>query len=92
LFILPYTIYSDVIADVLMEDWIFFIINNLLRWLILGLFLLVIAILYTKKLKNQKKEISLSKANNHLIDNAKVIFIFFILIGFVLPNPGIGFY
>lgn len=91
LFILPYTLYYDVIVEIWMEDWIFFIINNILRWITLGIFLLVIAILYTRKLKNQKKEKALLKTNDHLIDNTKAIFIFFILIGFILPNPGIGF-
>jgi len=85
--ILPYTIFTKVIADMLKQGMEFLVIEGIIRWLLLGSFLITTAVLYTKKYRENKQE---TVEKKYLIDNLKTVFIFFVLTGFIIPNPGIG--
>ncbi len=85
--ILPYTVFPQIIGDMWKQGMKFLIIEGILRWVFLGVFLLFTAILYTMKYKKTNQNF-INK--EYLIDNLKIVFIFFILTSFIIPNPGIG--
>lgn len=86
-FILPYTIFTQVIADMWIQGMGFLIVEGLIRWLLLGVFLITTALFYTKKHRETKQK---NVKKKYLIDNLKTVFIFFVLTSFTIPNPGIG--
>ena len=88
--ILPYAISSNVIAEIWHQGLHLLILNNALRWIALGVFLGIIAIQNTFVIKNKGKKKKLNHGKEKMSDSFKVIFIFFILSGFVIPNPGMG--
>lgn len=86
-FILPYTIFTQVIADMWKQGMGFLIVEGLIRWVLLGVFLITTTLFYTKKHRETKQKTVKKK---YLIDNLKTVFIFFVLTSFTIPNPGIG--
>jgi hypothetical protein len=88
--LLPYTLFSELIVDMWVEGLKYTVIEGVIRWLLMGIFLIVTATIYTKKIIKTKSNKEEKDSNNFWIDDLRVIFIFFILTGFIIPNPGIG--
>jgi hypothetical protein len=85
--ILPYAIFAQTISDMWKQGMKLLVVEGIVRWLFLGVFLILTATLYTiKYLKNDQK----FENKTFMIDNLKIVFIFFILTSFIIPKQGIG--
>ncbi len=90
--LLPYTLFSELIADIWSEGLKYPVIEGAIRWILMGIFLVLTAAIYTSKIDKTKSFKKQNKTKNFWIDDLKVIFIFYILTGFIIPNPGIGIF
>ncbi|NPD89556.1 MAG: hypothetical protein HGN29_12625 [Asgard group archaeon] len=88
--LLPYTLFPELIADIWTEGLKYPVIEGAIKWFLTGVFLIVTATIYTRRIFKIKSKEKLKDSKNFWIDDLKVIFIFFILTGFILPNPGMG--
>ncbi len=88
--ITPYIQFSKVFSDMWPEHMGGLVIEGILRQILLGTYLIIIAILYTVKYVNHYKHKLKEETNEYLIDNLGGVITLFILTSFITPNQGIG--